>query len=217
MSTGQTFKVDLPAGGPMYLQSAEEVELWQGSQKRYVEDYHLTKMNDLVLLGVLLQQQIIVFRSQRKLNGMEPELDANNVPTGRYIAVTVEDDDYQSALNQLNKASAEIRNIEKSLGIDKVTREAGGAMSVSNYLRTLKSAVHDRGIHLSKRVIAFEAFAQELRTKLRMLANLDAEDRAYHNITPEALLQWSEEELKRLEQVDKDHAREWGKLYAGKL
>jgi hypothetical protein len=201
----------------MHLQSAEEVELWNGSHTRYVEDYHLTKMNDLVILGVLLQQQIIVFRSQRKLNGMEPELDAANVPTGRYKAVTVEDDDYQAALNQLNKASAEIRGIEKALGIDKVTREAGGAMSVSSYLRTLKSAVHDRGIHLSKRVIAFENFAQELRTKLRMLSNLDAEDRQYHNITPDAILKWADEELKALEKIDKDHAREWGKLYAGKL
>lgn len=217
MSTQQTFSVDLPTGGPMYLQSAEEVELWNGSKLRYIEDYHLTKMNDLVLLGVLLQQQLIVFRAQRKLNGMEPELDNANVPTGRYVQVEVDDGDYQGALNQLNKASAEIQKTEKALGIDKVTREAGGAMSVSNYLRTLKSAVHDRGIHLSKRVIAYEGFVQELRSRLRMLKNLDAEDRAYHNITPDAILEWADDELQALEKIDKDHAREWGKLYAGKL
>jgi hypothetical protein len=58
----------------MWLQSDEEVELWKLSHERYVEDYQLAKTNDLVLLGAILQQQITMFRAQRKMNGMEPEM-----------------------------------------------------------------------------------------------------------------------------------------------
>lgn len=211
------FEVQLPAGGIMYLQSPEEVDLWTRSADRYIEDYHLTKTNDLVLLGAILQQQVILFRAQRKLNGMEPEVDAAGVPTGRYKVVQPDSDEVQGLTRILNTATGEIRSIEKALGIDKVTRESGGQVSVSNYLRTLKKAAHERGIHISKRFIAYEKFCNELRTMLRMFHNLDAEDRAYHNLTEEKILLWAKDELAKLEEVDKKFANEKGKLYAGRL
>lgn len=209
-------EVQLPAGGLMYLQTPEEVDLWTKSADRYIEDYHLTKTNDLVLLGAILQQQVILFRAQRKLNGMEPEVDAANVPTGRYKVVQPDSDEVAGLTRVLNTATKEIRDIEKALGIDKVTRESGGQVSVSNYLTTLKRAAHARGIHVSRRFLAYEAFANELRTMLRMMTNLDAEDRAYHNLTEEKLLQWCRDQLAALEEKDKEFAHEF-KLYAGRL
>lgn len=211
------FQVSLPAGGIMYLQSPEEVDLWEKSADRYIEDYHLTKTNDLVLLGAILQQQVILFRAQRKMNGMEPEVDAAGVPTGRYKMVQPESDEVQGLTKILNTATGEIRSIEKALGIDKVTRESGGQVSVSNYLKTLKKAAHERGIHISKRFLAYEEFANQFRTMLRMYRNLDAEDRAYHNLTEDGLLKWASDELAKLEEIDKKFAHEKGKLYAGKL
>ncbi len=211
------FNVELPAGGAMHLQSAEEVDLWKKSAERYVEDYQLNKTNDLVLLGAILQQQVILFRAQRKLNGMQPQVDAAGVPTGHYTMVEIESDEIAGLTRIMNTATKEIRDIEKALGIDKVTREQGGAVTIASYLRTLKKAAHDRGIHISKRLIAYEKFVNELRTSLRMLKNLDAEDRAYHNLTSETLLDWAEAQLKELEELDKRFAREVGKIYAGKL
>jgi hypothetical protein len=190
----QVFEVELPSGGKMFLQSAEEVALWEQSHERYVEDYHLTKTNDLVLVGAILQQQVTLYRAQCALNGVEAELDNAGVPTGRY---------------KQHKLDA--------LGIDKVSREAGGAVTVENYLRTLKRAAHDRGIHISKRVIAYEQFCMDLKTRLRILKNADAEDRNYHDITPERVLAWATEQLDALEEVDKRFAREKGKVYIGKL
>lgn len=211
------FEVELPAGGLMYLQSPEEVDLWKKSAERYVEDYQLTKTNDLVLLGAILQQQVILFRAQRKLNGMDPEVDANGVPTGRYKLVENDGDEVQKQSRILNTATKEIRDIEKALGIDKVTREQGGAVTVASYIRTLKKAAHERGVHVSERFIKYEAFANQLRTMLRMFHNLDAEDRAYHNLTEAGILAWASDELAKLEQADKDFAHHFGKLYAGKL
>lgn len=213
----KTFEVELPAGGLMFLQSAEEKDLWERSADRYIEDYQLNKTNDLILLGAILQQQIILFRAQRALNGMKPEVDAAGVPTGRYKLVDVESDEVAGLTRVLNTATGEIRTIEKALGIDKVTREAGGAVTVANYLKTLKKAAHERGIHISKRFVAHEKFANELRTMLRMFQNLDAEDRAYHNLTEEQILKWASEELAKLEEIDKKFAHERGKLYAGRL
>ena len=218
MSDMDNFEVELPgSGGRMYLQSAEEVELWQRSSAKYVEDYHLTKMNDLVLVGAILQQQITLFRAQRILNGMKPEVDNAGVPTGRYEQVELDADDVNAYMRILNTAADQIQKIEKSLGIDKVTREAGGTVSVSNYLMTLKKAAHERGIHISKRVIKYEGFVNDLRWRLRVLNNADAEDRAYHDITPEKVLEWCDGQLKELEEVDKKFAKERGKVFIGKL
>lgn len=211
------FQVELPAGGIMHLQSPEEVDLWDKSSQRYIEDYHLTKTNDLVLLGAILQQQVILFRAQRSLNGMEPEVDNAGVPTGRYKVVKPDSDDVQKHTKSMNTATGEIRGIEKALGIDKVTRESGGQVSVSNYLMTLKRAAHARGIHISHRFKRYEEFANQLRTMLRMFHNLDAEDRHYHDLTEEKILAWAQRELAEIEELDKKFAHEEGKLYAGKL
>lgn len=49
-----SFEVELPAGGRLHLHSVEEVDLWEESKQRYVEDYQLTQQNDLLLLGAIL-------------------------------------------------------------------------------------------------------------------------------------------------------------------
>jgi hypothetical protein len=221
MSNGNSiqanYEVELPSGGKMYLQSAEEVDLWENSHARYIEDYHLTKTNDLVLVGALLQQQVTLYRAQCSLNGMEAQLDNSGVPTGRYVQRKLDADETDKFIKMLNSASDQIQRVEKALGIDKVSREAGGAVTVENYLRTLKRAAHERGIHIATRVKKYEAFCMELKMKLRILKNADAEDRAYHDITPEKVLDWARDVLDALEEHDKKFAREKGALYVGKL
>lgn len=212
-----TFEVDLPAGGKLYVQSVEEVELWEKSRDRYLEDYHLSKQNDLVLLGALLQQQVLLFRAQRAINGMVPELDSQRRPTGHYIMKDVEPDEIASLMKALTGASDQIQKIEKTLGIDKVSRESGGQFTVADYIKTLKRAARMRAIHVSRRSLAYEELAGQLRWRVRLLRNGDAEDRGYHDLTPDKIIDWLEAQLKELEGVDQKFAKEFGKLFVGKL
>lgn len=211
------YTVHLPSGGTLHLQTADEVDLWETAAQRYREDYVLQKHNDLVTLGALLQQQIILFRCQTAINGMEPELDAQNVPTGRYARTEIDGADLAAYQRTLTEAAKEMRALEKQLGIDKATREQGGAHTLDNYVRTLKRAAHDRGIHITKQVIEYQSVTKELGWKLRLLYNGDKQDRAYHNITPKTVLDWLRDETERLEQLDRDFARDKGKLYVGQL
>lgn len=211
------FEVELPNGGKLHLLSAEEVKMWQDSEQSYKTDYALAKTNDLILLGAILTQQLALFRAQQKINGMEPVLDANNVPTGQMQVVKLKATDLAAAQETVRKASKEIRDIEIALGIDKKSREAGGQQTVPQYVTLLKRAAHDYGVHISKRTLAYEAFAMELRTKLRILANADEEDKAYEGVSEASVLEWARNELAKLEQVDKDFAKDKGKVYVGKL
>jgi hypothetical protein len=211
------FSVELPAGGTMHLQTPDEVALWEGALERYEEDYNFTKMNDRFTLGSLLQQQIILFRCQTQINGMEPQLDASGVPTGSYKAVELDPNQIDRYQKQMIAASSEMRALEKQLGIDKATRESGGAHTVDNYLKELKRAAHQRGVHISKRTLEYERVINDARVRLRLLLNGDAEDRRYHNITPKTILMWLKEECDKLEEVDKRFSKEKGKLFIGKL
>lgn len=190
------YEVDLPAGGRLKLKNAEEVQAWEQSAKRYIEDYGLTKANDLMLLGAVLSQGIAMFRAQQDLADDKKAMVAQGI---------------------IIKASGEIRELEKALGIDKKSREAGGQHTVTDYITRLKRAAHAKGVHLSERLKRYEAFNMELRWKLRLLRNGDDEDRRHHGITPENILTWAEGELSKLEEADKRWAHEEGKVFAGRL
>lgn len=215
--TTQTYEVELPAGGRMRLFSAEEVELFEKSVKRYREDYALNKLNDLMLVGAIVTQQLIMFRSQQRLAGMEPELDGSGQPTGQYKVTKVEGKDLSSSQGLVTKCAEEIRKLEQALGVDKKTREAGGQHTVANFVTNLKRAAHQYGVRIAERVKEYERVMMEARWRLRVLQNADAEDRAYYDLTPEKFCDWLRQELAEIEVKDQEWAKTKGKLYQGKL
>jgi hypothetical protein len=199
------------------LHSLEEVDLWEESAKRYMQDYQLTQQNDLLLLGAVLSQQLAMFRAQQRMNGMAPKLDDKGMPTGQYVRKELKVNDMGAAQSTIIKASTEIRELEKALGIDKKTREAGGAHTVQNYVGTLKAAARQYGIHLSKRMREYERVMMDARWRLRLMRNGDAEDRAYHKLTPQTVCDWLEGELAKLEELDKQYAREKHAVFVGRF
>lgn len=190
------FRVDLPAGGSLELNNVDEVELWNESGKRFVDDYGITKTNDLVLLGALMTQTIHMYRGQLDMS------DAKKASAAQNIVI---------------KAATEIRELEKALGIDKKTRESGGQHTVGDFVKTLKAAAHEKGVHIAKRTKAYEAFAMDLRWRIRLLRNGDSEDRQYHGISEKSIVTFCETELAGLEEIDKVFAREKGKIFVGRL
>lgn len=222
MATGteysaEAFEVDLPQGGKLHLKTQDEVDMWVRTADAYVKEYRLVKANDLVLLSAILSQNLTMFRAQQRLNGMKPEKDAAGVPTGRYIEEPVDAKTLSSSQGAITKASEEIRALEKALGIDKKTREAGGAYNVADYIATLKKAAHEMGIHISERFKFYEDLGMEARWKIRLLRNGDPEDRQHHDVSPEKIIDWLEMKLSEAEQVDIDFAKNKGHVFLGKL
>lgn len=190
--------VTLPAGGNLTLSDADEVTMWQDAANTYVQDYGLVKTNDLVLLGALLSQQLAMYRAQRKLNDDDATVRSN-------------------AQKEIVKASQEIREVEKALGIDRKSREAGGKDTIDDYLTRAKRAAHAKGIRISERVKEYEAFNMRLRTMIRVLRNCDVEDRAHEGVSEKSIVEFAERELARIEEQDKEWAREHGAIFVGKL
>jgi hypothetical protein len=191
-----TLTVELPGGGHLVLQDQPEVDLWNTSAERYIDDYGITKQNDLVLLGAILAQHLTMYRAQRALN--DPKL-------------------AKEAQNTIIKAGAEIRELEKALGIDKKTREAGGQHTVTSYLVNLKRAAHEKGVRIAERTKAYEAFMMDMRWRIRLLRNGDPEDRQYHGISERSIIEWAEKELAELEEADRLWAHQKGQVFVGRV
>lgn len=213
----QNLEVELPAGGKLALLSVEEKDMWERTDSKYRADYALTKTNDLVLLGVILTQNLQMFRATQAINGMEPQLDANQMPTGQYTRVAVKATDAAKWQGIILKAAKDIRETEAALGIDKKTRDQGGQDSIANYLGALKIAGRQFGVHIAKRTKAYEEFAMELRWRLRVLHHGDDEDKAHHGISEKSICDYATNRLAELEVIDQEFAKQKGAIFVGQL
>lgn len=192
-----TFTVELPAGGRLELKTAEEVTLWEQSKRSYTDDYGIHKHGDLVLVGAILTQHLYMYRAQLDLT------DPKKAP---------------KAQGEITKTAAEIRELEKALGIDKKTREQGGQHTTADYLANLKKAAHLKGIEISERVKEYERVLMEASWKIRLLRNGDAEDRAHHGVSSEKeIVAWLEREIEEIEKKRQKWAAEKGAIFVGKL
>jgi hypothetical protein len=213
----QNFEVELPGGGKLQLATIDEVELFETSRDKYLHDYRITAQSDRLAIGNALLMHLENFRAQQRINGMEPELDPAGVPTGRYVKAKVSSQDRTAALNVLLKTSQEIREIEKSMGIDKKTRDQGGQYDVATYISAMKSGAREFGIHLSRRYKEYDRVCMEARVKLRMLENLDPEDLASENLSTDTFCDWMRGQLQVLEAADVKFAHEKGKMIVGRV
>jgi hypothetical protein len=209
--------VDLPAGGKMHLLDQEEVELWVQLSQRYQSEFKIKKVNDLGTLGAILMHHLTLFRAQRGLSGLEPKYDEDDIFTGEFQRVKVTQNASAGYTQEIQRASKEIREQEKVLGIDKKSRDAAGDQDIPSYIKRLKAFGREMGLHISRRVHAYEEFVNELRWRVRLEQNGDPEDKQYHDCTPEGILKWARTELDALAEVDKKFADEKQKLVVGKL
>jgi hypothetical protein len=213
----QGFEVEQPGGGKLILRSEEEVQYYDEMAKAYMEDYRLVRASEKVLLGALLAQAISIYRAQVELVGLRQKFDSSGVPLDEYEDTKLSSADRNALQKTIGEATKEIREIEKQLGIDKKSRDAGGAETTANYITLLKRAAHRFGVHIHRRLKLYEEFAMQMRWRLRLLRNGDAEDKKYHDISEEKICAWAENVLKQIEAFDKKFAQDQAKLFGGKL
>lgn len=213
-----TFLVELPGGGAhIPLQTAEEVDRWQTLEAAYRDQYDLRKINDLTNLGTLLVQQVNLYRAQMGLSGRVPVTDDFGLPTGEYEQRMLKQSEIRSYQDQIQGASKEIREIERTMGIDKKSRDQAGDESLKSWLVQMKARAHRYGLHVSRRVAKYEEFCMELRWRLRLNEIGDAEDKHYEECSEEGIIRWAREQLAELERVDQEFAQEEGALVLGRM
>jgi hypothetical protein len=210
------FKVEMPGGGGyLHLQSNEECDRFNTLSQQYQQQYSLRKVNDLTNLSTLLVQHVNLYRAQQAMTGRQPAVDDDGLPTGKYEMRQLKPAEIRAFQGQITDASKEIRTIETTMGVDRKSRDAQGDESVQAWLTAMKAKAVRYGLHVSTRVKKYEEFAMELRWRIRLEQNGDAEDKHYEQCSPEEIVKWARVELEKLEKVDRDFANEEGKIAIG--
>lgn len=191
-----SLEVALPAGGRMNLSTPGEVIMWEETARRYIADYSLKKANDLLQLGGILSQALMMFRAQQDL---------------------ADPDKAMVAQATIKMATDEIRKAEKALGVDKATRERGGQHTVGDYVSRVKRAGYEKGIRISDRVLEIERVFMKVSTDIRVLRNGDREDRDYHKISEKSIVDYMETEIAIIHSKDKEWSKEKGAIFVGTL
>lgn len=205
---------ELPGGGTVTLMNIGEVNYFETIKSRYLDEFPLTKPNDLSRMSQLIMAELTAYRLMQDAAGQRAQYDAAGNLIGLAVVDPIERD---FAMTNLPKVQDEIRKLENALRIDKKTREGSGQHEVKNYIENLKSAAAEYGVHLSERYTYYDETMNELSWMLRVLDNADKEDRDYHKVSEEGILKYVRERLSAKEQMDIDFAKAKQSVWVGSI
>jgi len=214
--TRKIYTVDQPDGGQVHLQTPSEVSYYEKLRDQYQGEYEVEAPNDLARLSQLLTLELTIYRKQQRMLGAVVYYDDQGNMAGWEEVSSAEQ---AQIADSLPKLQAEVRNLEKALKLDRSTREGTGEGEIRRYMETLKGAANDYKIHLSERYTKFDEFVSELRWRLRVLRLPEEmeDDKKYHNISQETVIEFCEQQLRELEELDKEFAKNKQSLWVGQI
>lgn len=169
-------EIRLPSGAPFYVHK-REVSYTEELAKDYLKDNKFTNISDLQDVDRLIITELLVWRW-----GLW-------VSSGRdYYNDPIDEQAWQKAINQ---HSGEIRQLKKSLGLDKETRDKlRGEGSVDDYLNKLRVRAQEFGVMRNMQAAkAIELFLQ-LQALITLWNNTTPKEKKDQHITTDELMDW---------------------------
>lgn len=168
--------VMLPSGSKFFVHQGE-VSYFNDRVKKYQNDNHFTNMSDLQDLDRLIITELLVWRwgmwvSQKR----------------DYWGDAIDENQWQKAIKD---HSAEIRQLKKSLGLDKETRDKmKGEGSFEEYMKNLRSRAREFGYMRNEQAAKAIELWKQLEMLMVMHDNCDEQERAEQHIKVEDLMDW---------------------------
>jgi len=180
-----------PSGTKFYVHESE-VSYFQERTKKYQSDNHFTNISDLQDLDRLIIAELLVWRwgmwvSQKR----------------DYWGEAIDENAWQKAIKE---HSAEIRQLKKSLGLDKETRDKQrGEGSVDDYLNKLRARAKEFGIVRNEQAAKAIELFQELKALLVLHENCDETERREQKVSTEDLMDWlTSTAIPEFDKIDED-------------
>lgn len=179
VETDNLSPVMLPSGG-LFNVHDKEVQWFNDRRTKYLQDNHFTNISDLQDLDRLLTTELLVWRWSIWVSQKSD-----------YWGDPIDENAWQKAIKE---HSAEIRQLKKSLGLDKESRDKQkGEGSPAHYLENLRErAKHFGYMRNEQSNKAIELF-QQLKALLVLHDNCDEQEQIEQKITAEEFLSWIRE------------------------
>jgi hypothetical protein len=172
--------VSLPSGGTHWVYR-REVTYFADLVRRYLADNAVTNISDLQDVDRIVVMETLCWRwgnwlSQRSDYWWDP----------------IDEGDLSK---QLKDASAELRNLKKALGIDKVTRDKErGENSISDYLANLRVRARQFGIMRETQLDKALELFNELTAKVTLCENTTDDEQRELHCSAEDVYAWIRDE-----------------------
>jgi hypothetical protein len=169
--------VSLPSGAVYQVLTSDEVHYVEDRVRDYTQSFKWDNTSDLQDVDRMIMSEMLIHRYQNWLSRRADYLDDPIDETGLRKAV--------------NEASGELRQLKKSLGIDKISREKErGDDSVPAYLERLRQRAKEFGVNRNLQMDKGFEMCNQLIALYQLMENCDAQERIEMHCRPEDIIDW---------------------------
>lgn len=196
--------VTLPSGATFQVQTAKESDYLQDLIKRYLTDNHFVNVSDIQDIDRMLVFELMIHRWSLWVS------QARDYWNNDINAKTYSD--------MINDASREVRQLKKSLGVDKSTRDkTRGDDSIAALWANLLQRAKEFGYLRNEQMVQTITSFQRLKAILTFYDNADEIERKENACEMHDVLQVLRDELVKFDQLDEKFRHTQQKLWVRQL
>lgn len=154
----------------------EEKDIFEGTLRKYLDEYKFENISDLQDLDRLVSLELLSYR---------------------YTAWLIRGSDYDNlkfaekdVRDHKVKVDKEIRDLKKSLGMDRKNRFESEQQSTAEYLNNLLRRAKEFGVHRNSQVAKSMDLFNDLKTMIGLHDRTDEEERRHLGVDTEQILDW---------------------------
>ncbi len=169
--------VKLPSGATFYTLTQSEADYLHERVGLYTESFKFTAISDTQDVDKMITFELLIHRWSMWLSR---GVDYYNNPINE-----------RTLADQTHRFSNELRQIKKTLGVDKPTRDkVRGDDSVSSYIENLRRRAKEFGIHRNEQAEKSIELFQRLKALTIFHDNCSEEEQQENHATAEEVLTW---------------------------
>lgn len=181
-------EVEAPSGATYSVMNEQEEAYFKTIAEKYLNDNHFTNISDMQDLDRVLIMETMCYRWGLWVS-MEKDYWGNNI-------------DMVDTKKSLNDYSKELRQLKKSLGMDKVTRDKDKGESVSEYIKNLLVHAKEFGVMREEQATKAITLWQELKGLITYHNNCLPDEQKEYKITEHDIIMWIQEVMPEFDAID---------------
>lgn len=169
-------EVITPSGAKLYVLTQGEEEQFTDAASRYLKDNKLTNIADLQDLEKILMMELMCYRWGSWIIREED-----------YFGERIDQDKISKALQETSK---ELRQLKKSLGIDKASRDRDKGESWAMYVENLRHRAQEFGVKRNEEAVKALTLFKELQALIEFNQNCTPTERKENHCEQDDIWNW---------------------------
>jgi len=165
-----------PSGVTVTVMTEGERELFEGAAEKYQEDNKLTNVTDLKDLDRILMMELMIYRWSFWV-----------IREQDYFGEAIDLDKIQKSIVEVSK---ELRQVKKSMGIDKISRDRDKGNSLAEFIENIRLRAKEFGYKRNEEATKAITLFKELEALIVFWGNCTDQERKENHCQMEDIFLW---------------------------